>query len=494
MAVSVSWWWISAHPSGGGRDSQRRSRAPSARDVRRVKLPGVAPRLRRAGGGAGSTVARGGARAIGERSRQRTPPNLDARSHRRRGCRDAALAALDARRGVLLAVHDPARRDDRERHAALDPARPGGEPRAPAVDGRRLRAAARLADPGRRHARRPLRAEAHLPARLRPVHRVLGRLRAVVERRHADRLSRPAGRRCGAAGAVVAVDPDPRLRARAAAVGDRHVGDPVRARLRHGAGDRRRAAAPLRLGGDLLGQRADRRRRSAGHLASRARVEQPAGAPPRPGRRRAGLGRALLLDVRPRPHGRAPLAVAVHARPSRRGDAAGRRLPRLRGAPPRPDAAARLLSPARVRDRQRRLRARLRGARGDALLRLALLPERARLDAARDRLLVARDERSLPDDRVVRRTAAGALRSAAGRRRRLDGRRLRHPRLRAARRRLHLCARVPGLRAVRRRLRRRDPGDLVDRDGRDRGRRTPASRRACSMRRVRSARRSDCRR
>lgn len=106
--------------------------------------------------------------------------------------------ALDADRGLLRPVHDPARRHDRERGSALDPAGAGRRPRHARLDHQRVRAAAGLVHPGRRHARRPLRTQARLRPRVRPLHAVLGRLRALHERPYADRVPRAAGlaRRC----------------------------------------------------------------------------------------------------------------------------------------------------------------------------------------------------------------------------------------------------------------------------------------------------------
>ena len=96
------------------------------------------------------------------------------------------------------AVHGRARRDDRERRAADDPAGPRHDGHQPAVDRQRLHADVRRLPPARRPRRRPRRPQEGLPRRRRPLHRRLAPLRARAGRDLADHDPRPAGARGGA--------------------------------------------------------------------------------------------------------------------------------------------------------------------------------------------------------------------------------------------------------------------------------------------------------
>jgi hypothetical protein len=78
------------------------------------------------------------------------------------------------------------------------------------------------------------------------------------------------------------IDPGRRVRAGAAGVGDRDVGDDRRLRLRSRPRPGRRADRGLRLVGDLLGERPDRARRPARDGHPRARVARPERPPARP--------------------------------------------------------------------------------------------------------------------------------------------------------------------------------------------------------------------
>ncbi len=198
---------------------------------------------------------------------------------------------------------DRARRDDRERRAALDPDRP----RLLAVEPRlgRERLPDRLRRPlaAGRPDRRPDRAAAGIPLRARGVHRGLAALRRLAEPGDADRRALHPGR-------------ERRRRLRRDPRDDR---DDVPRASRAGEGDRR-----LQL--RRLGRRLDR--------------------PPR--RRHPHRGHQLALDLlreRPGRHRRRDARAAV--RPGPRGDrlGAGRGHPRCADPHRRPDA--RRLHPAR---------------------------------------------------------------------------------------------------------------------------------------------------
>ena len=96
------------------------------------------------------------------------------------------------------------------------------------------------------------------------------------------------GRRRGADHALHPVDPDQRVpRPPRAGPGHRHLGRLLRPRRRPRPGHRRPPAAALLLELGLLGQPADRDRRTDPRLLLRARVEGPERPPPRPARRAA---------------------------------------------------------------------------------------------------------------------------------------------------------------------------------------------------------------
>ena len=102
------------------------------------------------------------------------PPHPCLPGGRRTHDRTRQSQVVDAVRDVLRAVHDHARQHDRERRAADHPARARRVAGQPRVDRERLRGDVRRADPARRQARRPVRAQAHVHGRRRPVHDLLG--------------------------------------------------------------------------------------------------------------------------------------------------------------------------------------------------------------------------------------------------------------------------------------------------------------------------------
>ena len=220
--------------------------------------------------------------------------------------------------GSVIVFVDSTRR---QRRAARDPARPGRRPRAAAVGGRRLPAHARLADPRRRLARRPVRCAATLPDRDRqlrrdvdPLRRCAGRNTLIVARGLqgvAGALLTPAGlavitstfkgeERGAAIGIVDGVDghrvrdrPARRRLARHACVVALGVHHQRAVRARHrGSGRLRRAEdrprGQARRGSTSVGGVALRRRpRRPGLRADRgaaARLRRP--ADPRDARRR----------------------------------------------------------------------------------------------------------------------------------------------------------------------------------------------------------------
>ena len=116
--------------------------------------------------------------------------------HRRRTDRPQPLAR--ALRPVRRDADDRARRDDRERRAAVDPGGPRVLPEQPRLGRQRLSHRLRRAAAARRAARRPRRPAARLPDRPDDLHRRLGRLRAGAERDDARRRALHPGRRRGA--------------------------------------------------------------------------------------------------------------------------------------------------------------------------------------------------------------------------------------------------------------------------------------------------------
>ena len=125
----------------------------------------------------------------------------------------------------------------------------------------RLHPRAGDADPRRRRARRSLRSQAGLPRRPRRLHRLLGAVRARPHRPRAHRRAGAPGCRGRAHGGAHPLDPRRRFSARAPHERDRHLGGRGGSRVRDGTHPGRHPAARLRLVVDLLGERADRRRR-----------------------------------------------------------------------------------------------------------------------------------------------------------------------------------------------------------------------------------------
>ena len=246
-------------------------------------------------------------------------------------------------RALRRHADDRARRDDRERRAALDPGRSWVLPDQPRLGRQRLPDRVRRPAAARRPDRRPDRPAAHLPDRARRVHRRVAAVRGRAEPGHADRRALRAGRRRRAhLGRDPRDDRDDVPRAAGAGQGDRrlHVRR-GRRRLDRPAG-RRRADPGDQLALDLLREPADRRRDRAGRAAP---GRGPRGDRARPGRRpsrrraahrRPDAGR--LHDPRGRAAG---LGLDPDARARRRRDRAARRVRRPPGSRREPaDAAA----------------------------------------------------------------------------------------------------------------------------------------------------------
>ena len=320
----------------------------------------------------------------------RARPRADAR--RRRACRrvgqQARAPPLDrARRAVPRPADDGPRRDDRERRAALHPARPALLPGQPHVGDRRLPDHLRRLPAARRPGRRPDRAQARVPDRARPVHRRVGAVRDRQQPGAADRRPPAAGsRRRGR------LERDPGdHRDRVPGQGRAGQGDgPVRVRVRRRRLDRparrRRADAVARLALDLLRQRADRRARVPARIGA-DRGER--GHRPRRRRGRARLDPDHARDharrLRDRQVDRIRAALGAHARRRRRLAGAARRVPRARGAPGQPDHAAADPAAAHADGLEPRARpARHRDVLG-VLPRLAVSRARARLQRDRHR-------------------------------------------------------------------------------------------------------------
>ncbi len=193
----------------------------------------------------------------------------------------------DRRRWLTLvgrlpgAAHDRARHDDRERRAAVDPARPPLLPGQSHLGHQRVPAHVRQPAAVRRPPRRPDRAQTRVHAGRDDLHPRLRTLRRGLERGRPDRRPLPPGRRRGAAGVGHPRDHRHRVpEARRAGEGDERV------RLHRGRGRfartaaRRRPHSGARLALDLLRQHPDRpgdARRRPGARSCRLR--------PRPGAR-----------------------------------------------------------------------------------------------------------------------------------------------------------------------------------------------------------------
>ena len=155
---------------------------------------------------------------------------------------------------------DRAGRDDRERRPAVDPRRPRLLGDLARVGGQRLPADLRRLPAAGRPARRPLRPEADVPDRHRPLHRRVGRVRPVGHPGAARRLAGGAGarRRAGVRGGALAAH-DAVHGARRPGQGDGHLRLRALGRRRGRRAARRRADRPPELALDLPRQRPGRR-------------------------------------------------------------------------------------------------------------------------------------------------------------------------------------------------------------------------------------------
>ncbi len=184
-------------------------------------------------------------------------------------------ATSERRRWIALGspvpgpADDGARRDDRERRAAVDPARTALLAGEPHVGDQRLPGDVRRLPAARRQDGRPGRSQESVPDGPRDVHGGVGAVRARAGSDDADRGAHsPGSRRRGR------LERDPRDhrhrvpgRGRAGE-GDGHVRLRLRGRRLGRAARRRRADAVARLALDLLRQRADRRVRVRVRLAA----------------------------------------------------------------------------------------------------------------------------------------------------------------------------------------------------------------------------------
>ena len=196
-----------------------------------------------------------------------------------------------ALRALRRHADDRARRDDRERRAALDPGRPRLLAEQPRLGRQRLPDRLRRPAAARRPHRRPDRPAPHLPDRPRRLHRRLAAVRGRPDAGDADRRAlRPGRRRRADLGRDPRDDRDDVPRAARAGEGDRRLRlRRLRRRLDRPAG-RRRPDRGDQLALDLLHQPADRHRhRAAGALRL---VEDRPGHRPQAG---ADLPGAALL-------------------------------------------------------------------------------------------------------------------------------------------------------------------------------------------------------
>ncbi len=344
-----------------------------------------------------------------------TPGGEDAASERGTGGdrlrqRTGALGARD--RGARLGHRLP-RRHRRQRRAAANRRGLRRADELAAVDPQRLHADARVADPARRLARRPLRPPPHLRRRRRLVHGRVAALRDRAERRGADRGATAAGGRRSAADAGQPGDDRIELPARRPGPGDRRLVGARRRRHRARPAARRLAGRGRLLAGDLSDQRPDRRVRGADGDPPRPR--DPRRRRPRPSRRPrspARRGRTRRHHLRADPGTRAGHVGVDRRRRAGRRPGAGR-LPLRRTPQPASDDAARALLLAAVQRRQPRHLRRLRRPQR------RLLPAR-RLPADRRRLLPGRRRRRLAAGDGADAAALGPLRRARAADRRPD--------------------------------------------------------------------------
>ena len=204
---------------------------------------------------------------------------------------------------VARARHGHARQPRRVDGAAGHPHRPRRVDRGSRVDGQRVHADVRRLPPHRRRARRPVRAAAHVRRRPRDLHRgfCAGRAGAV------DRGARGRTRAQGVGGAIVAAadadDPQRGGSGRAPWPRARRVGWHRRPGRRTRPARRRRGHRGPVLAVDLLDQRADRPRPHAARVAAPGGDARPLDEP-RPARARARQRRALRHRLGPRPRQR----------------------------------------------------------------------------------------------------------------------------------------------------------------------------------------------
>ena len=300
---------------------------------------------------------------------------------------------VDPARELHRDLHAAARRDDRERRAAVDRARPRRQLQRPPVGDRRLRADPRGLRAGGGVAGRQGRPQARLHARAGGLHRFVAGLRAGSRPALPEPLARGAGDRRGddvrhLAGADRAGVPGSRARDRARHLGRDH-GRGGLDRAARGRCARGRAVVAL----DFPRERADRPGRARGRAAAVARVARPGRRRRRPPRRGAAVPRALPARLRADPRQRGGLGERPY-RQLLRGLRTAARAVRGGGAPRRRPAARPLAVPqAGLHGRHDR---RLRAGGVDLLdvpLHHALLPERAGLLAVRGGAPVAAGHR-----------------------------------------------------------------------------------------------------
>ena len=203
----------------------------------------------------------------------------------RRPPSEPALAR--AHRHRTADVHGHPRQPRHDERPARAARRVRGIRRGAAVVHERLHPRVREHDPHGRGPRRPVRSANALPHRHRRVHAELGVRRTRRRSRPAHRRPRTAGLRRRGDHAALAHAARRFGAARAASARDRHLGRRRRPRRRDRAAHRRRRDRGLGLAGDLLDQRARRRR------VDRARPARAAEQLRRPAPRRHRGPRAL---------------------------------------------------------------------------------------------------------------------------------------------------------------------------------------------------------
>ena len=271
-----SWCWPWPRPNSSGPSSS----STTSRTARCAGRP-----ARGAGKAAGETLA---PRA------ERTRKQRGGRGMNRRQVNPwVALAAL-----CVGFLHDPAGHHDRQRGDSGHDQGIERQPQRDRLGDQRLPAGLCRAAAGCRPTRRPDRPQDHVRRRPRRVHRGVAVVRAVRQRRDADRRPGRAGtrrRRADSADDGLHHQPVPAGEARHAAG---HLGWGRRSGHHRRTAAWRRAGGQLRLAVDLHGQRADRRcrrGRGADPVARQAAQPQPA---LRPGRHRPVRTRPFRAGVR----------------------------------------------------------------------------------------------------------------------------------------------------------------------------------------------------